>query len=105
MKKGSARIPEKVIVELILADLDFRRDAELPTQMPIEDIREGLLTLLREREPKKFSKIKGITIAFRGKQLPDDTTLAAVGAWDGSTLELGKVSAVPTGNNVWMTGG
>ena len=96
---------QNTLLMSICQDLDFRRDAELPTQMPIEDVREGLLRLLREREPKKFSKIKGITIAFRGKQLPDDTTLAAVGAWDGSKLELGKVSAAPTENNVWMTGG
>lgn len=98
MKTVDERIPEKVIVELVLADIDFRRDAELPTQMPIRNLREGLLVLLREREPKKFSKVNGITISFREKRLPDNTTLAAVGAWDGSILELGMIAR----NVVWM---
>lgn len=85
-------IPEKVIVELQLPDMDYQRDALLPSQMPISEIKVGLLRLLREREPKRFSKLGGISLSYCGKQLYDDATLASLGIWDGSILILGKTS-------------
>lgn len=105
MKKRNIKIPEKVIVDLVLFDMDFQRDAEIPTQMLIGDVRKGLLVLLREREPKKFSKVTDIALSFRGNKLADETTLAEVGAWDGSTIELERITTVPVGKKIWLSGG
>ena len=93
------KIPEKILVELVLPDLDLRSDAELPSRMPVASLRKGLLALLKEKFPRRFSKVADITVAYRGQKLPDDATLASVGIWDGSTLELGKVSK--SGGYTW----
>lgn len=85
-------IPETIMVELHLPDMDYQRDALLPSQMPISDIKIGLLRLLRACEPKRFSRLGGISISYCGKQLPDDVTLASQEIWDGSILILGKTS-------------
>lgn len=85
-------VPDLIWVELRLPDMDYQRDALLPSQMPISEIKVGLLRLLRECEPKRFSKLGGISISYCGKQLPDNVTLASQGIWDGSVLVLGKTS-------------
>lgn len=85
-------VPNSIWVELCLPDMDYRRDALLPSQMPISEIKIGLLRLLKGCEPKRFSKLSGISISYYGEQLPDDVTLASRGIWDGSVLVLGKTS-------------
>lgn len=85
-------VPDFIWVELQLPDMDYQRDAILPSQMPISELKAGLLKLLKECEPKRFSKLRSISISYCGNQLPDDETLASQGIWDGSVLVLGKTS-------------
>lgn len=81
-------VPEKVYVELHVDDLYFRCDAELPTHMQLKDLKKGLLTLLREKEQRRFSSVREISVSYRGSPIPDTKTLADIGAWDGSILAL-----------------
>lgn len=87
---SSQPIPNSVWVEIQFPDLDYKRDALLPTQMPISELKAGLLTLLKNRESRRFSKIESISILYNGKVLPDDATFASKGIWDGSVLVLAK---------------
>lgn len=88
MNADGRTLPEKVLVELHMEELYFQRDAELPAQMPLLDLKRGLLTLLQEKEPKRFSNIGAIAILYNGAVIPDTKTLADIGAWDGSILTL-----------------
>ena len=88
--KAQKDIPQKVIVELVCFELDFRRDAELPVAMKVRELRKGLLVLLKQFEPKRFSRVREIMLSFQETDLPDDATLMSVGAWDGSVLEIRK---------------
>ena len=91
-KKGKSSnpypIPDSVWVELRLPDMDYQRDAALPTQIPVSKIKNGLLKLLKERESNRFSKVDGLSIFYQGELLPDDVTFASQGIWDGSILVL-----------------
>ena len=91
-KKGKSLnphpVPDSVWVELSFPDMDYHRDALLPSQMPVSKLKEGLLKLLKEREAKRFSKVTGISIFYQGELLPNDATLASQGIWDGSILVL-----------------
>ena len=81
-------VPEKAYVEVHVDDLYFRCDAELPTKMQLPNLKKGLFTLLREKEPRRFSDVKDILILYNGSPIPDDKALADLGAWDGSILKL-----------------
>lgn len=91
-KKGKSSnphpVPDSVWVELCQPDMDYQRDAVLPTQIPISKVKDGLLKLLKERESKRFSKVERLSIFYQGELLPDDVTFASQGIWDGSILVL-----------------
>ena len=87
MSSNTYTIPEKILVELHSPVLDFRTDTLLPSRMPISSIRKGLLKLLRAKE-RRFFKTTDIVIYYKGNRLQDEATLASLGIWDGSILEL-----------------
>lgn len=87
MSVNTRMVPEKILVELKATILDYQKDALLPSQMKISDIRKGLLRLLRAKE-KRFSKVQELSIDYNRERLPDEKTLAECGIWDGSILEL-----------------
>lgn len=87
MQTNDRAIPAKVLVELYAPTLDYRNDALLPSHMTVANLRIGLLRLLREKE-RRFFKATNIMIFHNGKQLKDNDTLASLGIWDGSILEL-----------------
>ncbi len=81
-------IPEKVIVCLNDEVRGFARDAELPSRMPFEELRKGLLKLLRSKEPAYYAGCERLEISYEGVQVGDRQTLASIGAWEGSRLAL-----------------
>ena len=75
------QIPEKVIVTVRTAGGEFSADAELPTDMNVGRVRQGLLRLLRDRSPNLFSRVEEISLSLGDRPLDDAGTLAAQGVW------------------------
>lgn len=88
------QIPEKVIVCLTDEEKKFSCDAELPTSMRVKDLRLGLFRLLSECEPNYYARCKGLRLSLNGEPLPDNQTLASVGAWDGTRLSIHAIQAL-----------
>lgn len=83
------QIPEKAIVTVQAPEWGYAADVELPVNMPLHQLRIGLLRLLREKAPRLFSRAAEICLLYNGKTLDDDRqTLASLGIWEGSILTL-----------------
>lgn len=95
------QIPEKAIVTVQAPEWGFSADVELPVNMPLYQLRIGLLRLLREKTPRLFSRAAEIKLIYNGKMLDDDRkTLASLGIWEGSVLTLKLVLS----DEIIMTG-
>lgn len=86
------RIPDQVNVELRIHargnPVVFPYDAMLPTHMNCELLKNGLTRLISQVASDLLDNASIEEISFRGKPMSPDSTLADIGAWDGSTLEL-----------------
>jgi len=82
------KIPDRVIVSISYPTQAFSCDAELPTQMPISQIKRGLRKLLKNTYPKLFFKLESVELIYNDEKLSDDKTLAFYGIWDGSPIEI-----------------
>ena len=86
------KIPDQVTVELLIhargKSSVFPYDAILPTHMKCEQLKIGLARIISQVDPNQLDNISIKEISFQGKPILPDRTLADIGAWDGSTLEL-----------------
>lgn len=63
-------------------------DLELPAFLPAKELKSKLLESFRVMDPGEFSMVSSLEIRWREQTLRDEETLAALGIWDGSDLEI-----------------
>ena len=80
--------PELFLVTLKLEDGSFEVDMELPSQLPIGELRRRLLGILKTLREDELSGWQTCRIEYNNRILNDDDTLLKVGAFDGSKLYL-----------------
>ena len=83
--------PELFLVTLRLEDGSFEVDMELPSQLPIGDLRRRILEVLKTLYEDKLSGWQTCRLEYNNRILNDDDTLLKVGAFDGSKLYLMEV--------------
>jgi len=75
-----------VIVTLELSGLQ-PLDIEAPAFMPADELAGKLLESLKVMLPDMFLGASGLRLFFDGKEMPGGSTLASVGAWDGTVIK------------------
>ncbi|MCL2298912.1 MAG: EsaB/YukD family protein [Firmicutes bacterium] len=76
-------MPEKFIVTV--ACDSFTVDLEIPSGQPVGEFRRKLLEILQSLGGRAFP---GMALSFNGRAIPDSRSLADVGAFDGSIIEV-----------------
>ncbi len=80
--------PELFLVTLRLEDGSFEVDMELPSQLPIGELRRRLLDILKTLHEDELAGWQICRLEYNNRILNDDDTLLKVGAFDGSRLYL-----------------
>lgn len=75
---------EDVIVTVTLGREQF--DMELPSFLPICDVKEKMCEMLRAIRPNRRFDAEDTVLFSDGRKLPDDKCLASCGVWDGSII-------------------
>lgn len=92
-------IPEKVIVSVMDASSGREYDMELPSQMTIKTLAQGI---------SRFFQISGLLrgsmevkhdIWYNDRKLRDNETLSSVGIWDGSKITIRERRPVDVPDN------
>ncbi len=65
-----------------------RHDMELPVKMPVGELKEKLLEILKEAEPKAFQGKSQIDLIFEEYLLSDEKTLEESYVWDGCIISV-----------------
>lgn len=78
---------EDVIVTVRLHPGGRSLDMELPTFLPIAQMEQRFLEVMRERDPLHWGRMSAVSFRKGDRVLAGDTTLAASGIWDGSILD------------------
>lgn len=78
---------ENVIVTVRLQPGARTLDMELPAFLPVQTLGEHFLETLHEMDPLHYSAMSAVTFRTGGRTLPEDTTLAGAGIWDGAILD------------------
>lgn len=79
---------DKSIVTLKDNASGFCGDFELQTNTRIEELKGALNQALISSYPAQFAGSRGIDLIYQNAKLSDDETLASMGIWDGSVLEI-----------------
>ena len=83
--------PELFLVTLMLVDGSFEIDMELPSQLPIGDLRRRLLDIIKTLHEDELSGWQTCRLEYNNRVLNDDDTLLKVGAFDGSKIYMVEV--------------
>ena len=76
---------ENVIVTLWISGKSV--DMELPTFLPIQELRVKVRDTMRALSPGKYDSAQSVTLKYKSVTLGDEETLASCGVWDGSIIE------------------
>ncbi len=87
---------DRVIVTVLYTEQEqvlFQDDFELSANVPIKELKEGILKALKKEKRELFQNVDTIDIAK--KDMPnliigDDLTLESEGIWDGSILVVSR---------------
>ena len=82
------RCCEEVIVTVRLHPDKRELDMELPAFLPIEQLEQRLLEVLQEMDPLHYSGLSAVTLRSKDQTMDGEDTLAKVGIWDGSFLDV-----------------
>lgn len=88
----SEKHPKKLLVSLQDRKSDYRTDAELPADMRISDLKEGILRMLKAFEYTRYGFGERLDLFCNDQTLEDSETLSSLGIWDGSKLQF-RISA------------
>ena len=69
----------------------FQDDLELSANVPVRELRDGILKALKKEKRELFLSVDTIDIAKNDRPdqiLDDDVSLASEGIWDGSILVI-----------------
>ena len=75
---------EDVIVTVTLGREQF--DMELPSVLPIRDVKEKMCEILRAIRPNRQIDAEDTVLFSDGRKLLNDKCLASCGIWDGSVI-------------------
>lgn len=78
---------EDVIVTVRLHPGERSLDMELPAFLPMEQMEQRFLEVMREMDPLHYGGMSVVSFRKGDRVLAGDTTLAASGIWDGSFLD------------------
>ena len=78
-----------VIVTLEMSGLQ-PMDIEVPAFMQVDELVGKLLESLKVMLPDMFLGASGLKLFFDGREIPGDSTLASVGAWDGAVIKAAR---------------
>lgn len=81
---------EKVLVTIQCPEKEFSVDAELPANVTVDSLLDGLLSLLKEQYPDRFGSTSELLLYIDKRRISSDETLSSIGAWDGSVLTVKK---------------
>ena len=85
---------DRVVVTVLYMDHEqvlFQDDFELSANVPISEMKEGILKALKKEKRDLFQSVDTIDIAKKETSnhiLGDEVTLASEGIWDGSILVI-----------------
>lgn len=79
---------EDVIVTVCLHPGERSLDMELPTFLPIEQLEQRFLEVMREMDPLHYGMMSVASFRKKGQILTGEMTLAKAGVWDGSILDI-----------------
>lgn len=79
---------DSVIVTVVCRNRNFEADMELPAALPLYVLKEQLLEVLKRMRPELFFRTRKIQFVQKGAMISEYHTLAEIGAWDGSFLEI-----------------
>lgn len=79
---------EDVIVTLNIPAANQAIDMELPAFLPVEKLAGRVMETLQVMNPARYSKAGSLQFKFRGQVIADESTLASVGVWDGTVLDV-----------------
>lgn len=85
-------IPEMFIVSVECEKVSA--DMEIPSAMPMSEVRSRILDVLKNVYAGNFSTWSGCKIIYRNRILTDKDTLEKIGAFDGSRLVVVNSSAL-----------
>ena len=92
-------IPEKVLVSVRDASSGREYDMELPSQMTIKMLAQGISRFFQISGLLRGSREIQHEIWYNDRKLRDNETLSSVGIWDGSTITIRERRAVDVSNN------
>lgn len=78
---------EDVIVTVRLHPGGRNLDMELPAFLPMEQMGQRFLEVMREMDPLHYGRMSAVSFRKGDRVLAGDATLAASGIWDGSFLD------------------
>lgn len=87
MYKKQQNYPENVIVTVRMERLNLEADIRLATDSAFQDWLPELTSVLNQYRNTYLNPGR-LTVTFHGKRLQPYDTLASLGAWDGSILQL-----------------
>lgn len=80
--------PELFIITISCPEENFETDMEIPSELPIVEIRSKILEILRSMYEGKFLKGFDCKLSYRNRFLKDEETLLSAGIFDGSKISL-----------------
>lgn len=80
---------EKVITTLVVGR-KTSIDLELPVFLPISELTDKILETLKLLYPREYEDVSDICLTMQGQPLDEESTLANIGVWDGSILEVNR---------------
>ena len=80
---------DKVIVTVIL-NKNSAIDMELPAFLPLSELTGKILESLKILAPSEFEGTADIDLVHNGTVLDSRGTLASIGIWDGSILQISR---------------
>lgn len=80
---------ERIIITLIVGK-HTSIDLELPAFLPISELADKILETLKILYSREFECVSDIFLTMQGQPLDEQKTLASLGVWDGSTLEVNR---------------
>ena len=86
MMNRTEDIPDVFIVTVASEVGDFEADLEIPSGLPLAEMEEKLVGILKILDEEKFKDWRGCRLRYRGRVLQEAETLADAGAFDGSRL-------------------
>lgn len=78
---------EDVILTVHLHPGDRALDMELPAFLPVSELGQRFLDVVREMDPMRYGAMSAVSFRKNNCPLEHDTTLAKAGLWDGSFLD------------------